>query len=106
MLGYIVLALLLAFLSVILIRAAIFNPKKEEKIEAEKIELNEQKIISDMADMIKCKTVSYRDNSLEDEAEFEKFRELLKERFPLVHLNSELKKIGRNGLLYKIKGEK
>lgn len=106
MLGYIVLALLLAFLSVILIRAALFNPKKEEKIEAEKIELNEQKIISDMADMIKCKTVSYRDNSLEDEAEFEKFRELLKERFPLVHLNSELKKIGRNGLLYKIKGEK
>jgi len=106
LLGYILLALLLIFLAVILVRAALFNPKKEQKTEAEKIELNEQKIISDMADMIKCKTVSYRDNNLEDEAEFEKFRELLKERFPLVHSNSELKKIGRNGLLYKIKGKK
>ncbi len=105
MIGYIILAAFLVLLAVIIIRTLMFNPKKEAPVNAEKIELCEDKIIADMVDMIKCKTVSYRDNSLEDEKEFEKFRNLLKERFPNIHSACEFKRIGRNGLLYKLKGK-
>ncbi len=99
-------AVVIVFLAIILIRTAMFRPKKDitERSYSE-ITLDSDKIISDMSDMIKCKTVSYRDFSLEDKGEFEKFEKLLAERFPLIHKTAELKKIGRNGLLYFIKGE-
>ncbi len=102
---YAALAAFVILLTVVLVRALLFNPKPQKQIEAEKIELDEEKIVSDMAEMIRCKTVSYKDFSLEDEQEFEKFRNLLKEKFPLVHSACVLEHIGRNGLLYKLSGE-
>lgn len=92
-------------LAVVIFRALAFNPKALEKIEPEEVCLDKEKIIRDMSDMIKCKTISYKDHSLENEAEFEKLRSLLKERFPLVHSSCSLEHIGRNGLLYKLAGE-
>lgn len=103
---WIPLALLTVFLAIIFVRALIFRPKAdilEDKYE--EITLNEEKIVRDMADMIKCKTVSHRDPSLNDKTEYEKFEKLLKERFPKIHEKSELKKLGNSGLLYFIKGK-
>ena len=57
----VILVVIAVFLAVILIRTALFKPYPEpEKVE-EKADLNEDKIISDMSDMIKCRTVSYQD---------------------------------------------
>ena len=101
-----VLALIVIFLAVILIRAALFRPRiNKHEGPFEEISLENEKIVSDMAEMIRCKTVSHRDHSLEDKGEFEKFQNLLIERFPLIHEKSELRHIGRNGLLYHIKGK-
>ena len=105
MIGYIILALFLTLFAVILIRAAMFKPQKNIPTTAEEISVNEEKIISDMVAMIKCKTVSYSETELEDEEEFEKFRNLLKERFPNIHSVSTQQRIGRNGILYKIEGK-
>ena len=102
---YSVLAVLVIFIAVIVIRALLFKPQNLEKIQSEPVSVNEEKIVADMVDMIKCKTVSYRDHSLEAPQEFIKFQELLKERFPLVHSAASLEHIGRNGLLYFIKGK-
>ncbi len=97
---------LIAFFLVILIRTLRFKPYEKKPMVAENISLDEEKIIADLVDMIKCKTVSYRDEALVDRGEFAKFEELLKERFPLVHSSCELKKIGKTGLLYYLKGKR
>lgn len=105
MIGYCILAIVILWIVVILVRAVTFNPKPENKIESTDICIDEEKVIKDMSDMIQCKTVSYRDDSLIDEAEFQKFRDLLKERFPLIHQKCTLELLGKNGLLYYLKGK-
>ncbi|MBQ1252282.1 MAG: M20/M25/M40 family metallo-hydrolase, partial [Firmicutes bacterium] len=103
--GGVLAAALLIFIAVILIRTAMFKPVPTEKLTEDTIELDHDKIISDMQDMIRCKTVSNRDESLVNRAEFEKFHELLKERFPLIHEKCTLEKIGKTGLLYHLPGK-
>lgn len=98
-------AVLLIFVAVIIVRTLTFKPQAVAPAMPEDILLNRQKIIDDMADMIRCKTVSNRDEALVDRKEFEKFENLLKERFPNVHKSCEFKKIGKTGLLYKLSGQ-
>ena len=99
------LAVLVLLVFVIVVRTLQFKPK-EEAVQAEgHIELNQEKIVADMVDMIRCKTVSNRDDNLVDWGEFDKFRELLKERFPLVHEKCSFEPIGKSGLLYCLKGK-
>jgi len=97
--------LVLIFFSVIIVRAINFKPNEE--IETLKIEthVDEEKVKQDMVDMIRCKTVSNRDDALVDWDEFEKFRLLLAERFPLVHEAGAPVRIGKSGILFHIKGE-
>ncbi len=106
MFGWILLGLFALFLAVILVRAAVFRPAKQPDVVPQPVELDREKIIADMADMVRCKTVSHRDHGLEDPAEFQKFRDLLQERFPKVHAACTLEHIGRNGLLYRLPGQK
>ncbi len=103
--GSIIGVLLLAFVVVILVRACTFKPQEEEKPEITPVMVNREKIIEDMQEMIRCKTVSYREEELVDRAEFAKFEALLQERFPLVHQNCSFQKIGKTGLLYKLTGK-
>lgn len=84
MLGYILLALVALFFAVILIRAAMFRPKAQPVVEAEKVEFDEQAAVDALAALIRCKTVSYHDHSLEDDAEFEKLISLLPGLYPKV----------------------
>lgn len=99
------LVILVIFLAVILVRAAMFRPLPEPEIQADEIVVNEEKIVADMADMIRCKTVSYREEEKIDREEFRKFEALLKERFPLVHKACTFEKVGKTGLMYHLKGE-
>lgn len=105
MIGWILLLLVLGFVAVIVTRAVKFVPNPQPSVTAEEISLPKEKIVADMADMIRCKTVSYYDETLIDWEEFEKFEALLKERFPLIQANCSFEKIGRTGLLYHLKGE-
>lgn len=92
------------FVVTITVRTLLFRPYKSETPVAEPIELDNDRIVEDMAAMIKCKTVSNRVETLIDKEEFEKFRRLLIERYPHVHEACERKEIGNNGLLYYLKG--
>ncbi len=101
----VLLALFLSFIAVVLIRTAMFKPETVAPAKGDVIALPKEKIVADMVDMIRCKTVSNRDESLVDRAEFDKFQELLKERFPNIHSKCSLEKIGKTGLLYHLPGK-
>ena len=98
-------ALVAVFLAVVLIRTVRFTPPFEEEVPAAPVTLNEEKIVDDMCAMIRCKTVSHRDETLVDWDEFTRFQDLLAQRFPLIHEKAALHKIGPTGLLYHLKGE-
>lgn len=105
MVGYILIGILTLFIIIILVKAAIYKPYYEPIVEAKAIKLDKEKIVSNMVEMIRCKTISYNNPDYTDWSEFWKFQELLRERYPLIHKTSTLEKIGKTGLLYHLKGE-
>ena len=95
----------IALAAVVVVRALRFTPEAIEPVNPDVIELDKEKIVADMVDMVRCKTVSYSEDELMEWEEYSKFQNLLKERFPLIHEKCILEKIGRNGLLYYLKGK-
>ena len=102
---WIILIALIAFLAVLFIRAAAFKPKPEEAADPAPETLDEKKAISHLQSLIRCKTVSYRDKTLEDDAEFEKLEKLLPELYPHVCKTCELIKPHSRSLLFHWKGK-
>ncbi|HHX49635.1 MAG TPA: M20/M25/M40 family metallo-hydrolase [Clostridiales bacterium] len=96
---------MITLLLILIIRALKFKPHEEKQVTIEKIDFDKDKAVKDFQDIIRCKTVSYRDTSREDDAEFEKIEKLIKERFPNIIKNSTFERVGRRGLLYRIKGK-
>jgi len=103
--GWVIFDVVLCFVLIVLIRTLLFRPAPLAPVPEAPVALDEEKIVADMADMIRCKTVSYDDESLIDWAEYEKFQALLKERFPLIHAKCTLIKLGKTGLLYHLPGK-
>lgn len=93
-----------ALAGVVTARTLAFKPKREARPAPDAAGADGKKVAEDLAAMIRCRTVSNLDHSLEDEAEFEKFRALLRERFPLLHERCAPERVGRNGLLFTWKG--
>lgn len=104
MIGLIIAGVVALFLLVILVRALRFKPEAEQEIIGEEITLDRDRIVANMVNMIRCKTVSNRDEDLVERAEFAKFEMLLLERYPNVHKACKLQKIGKTGLVYYLKG--
>ena len=98
-------ALVVLFVAVLLIRTLRFTPAPQQEVEISPVTLNEEKIIADMVDMIRCKTICHRDETRVDWDEFTKFQNLLAERFPRIHEACTLTKLGKTGLLYHLKGK-
>ncbi len=95
---------LIIFLAVLLIRTIRFKPKKTEREKVAPIFVNSEKAVSDLAEMIKCKTISNVDKAKEDEAEFEKFVELLPKLFPNVFEKCIFDKPSDRSILIKWEG--
>lgn len=68
-------------------------------------DLDREKMVRDLSEMIKCKTISYKDYTKFDYDEFIKLREYIEKSFPLVHQALERKIINGYSLLYKWKGK-
>lgn len=101
----IVLIVAAAWILVILGRAMMYKPEPELTPSQEKVVLDEEKIVSDMQEMLCCKTISYNDDALIDKTEFTKFQELLPRLYPKVHEACERQFLGVNGILYHWKGK-
>ncbi len=81
---YILLGLLAVVLTVILVRAAMFRPKPAAPVSQENVEFDRDAAVNSLAELIRCKTVSYSDPSLEDDAEFQKLISKLPGLYPHV----------------------
>ena len=77
--GYILLAAVAAFFAVVLIRTLRFTPKPQPPVSEETVEFDREKAVSALAELVKCRTVSYNDPALEDDGEFQKLIALLPE---------------------------
>lgn len=105
MLGWIILAIIVVFVLTLVLRACAFKPKKEESVGVNTVEFDRDAAVEHLQRMIRCRTVSYRDHSLEDEAEFEKFRSLIRELYPNVFAAAyEVETIPPRTLLIKLRG--
>ena len=89
---------------ILVIRTIRFKPYEERKTNPFQVQLNSEEIVQRFVKMIKCKTISFKDDSLEDEEEFKKFQRLLAEDYPAVNANCLLYNVGRTGVLYHWKG--
>ena len=102
---WILIPIFVVFVAVVLIRTLMFTPEKVENKATYPVFVNGEKATHDLAEMIKCKTISHRDASLDDQAEFDKFEKLLPELFPKVYEKCSFEKVGTRGLLLRWKGK-
>ena len=103
---YIILGLIALLLAVILIRAAMFTPKKQAPITEEAVSFDKEAAVSALQALIQCKTISYNDPALEDDAEFRKLISLLPSLYPRVFDVCSFRELPDRALLLRWPGKK
>lgn len=98
---------LVAFVAVLLLRAARFTPKEQPKISENAEHVDTDRAVDALCALVRCKTVSYTDHSKEDDAEFEKLISLLPTLYPNVAKECEMTRISDpdRGLLFRWRGK-
>ena len=105
MIGGILVGIIAAFFAVVLVRTLNFKPKAQPATSDEKVEFDHDGAVSALAELVKCKTVSYYDHSKEDDAEFEKLIAKLPELYPNVLNTCDFRQLPDRGLLFKWPGK-
>ncbi len=105
MIGYLILAIVIAFIAVVAIRTLNFKPKAQPAITGETVEFDKDRAVENLATLIKCKTISYSDHSLEDDAEFEKLISKLPDLYPNVFKTCSFQQLPDRALLFKWAGK-
>ena len=105
MIGYLVLAAIVLFVAIVAIRTLTFKPKAQPEISNEEIVFDRDGAVKVLAELVKCKTISYSDHSLEDDAEFEKLIAKLPILYPNVFTTCDFQQLPDRGLLFKWPGK-
>ncbi len=105
MLGILILALLLILAAVIAVRTVYFKPKPQPAITREECGFDREAAVDALAQLVRCKTVSYNDHSLEDDAEFDKLIALLPDLYPRVFDVCSVNQLPDRGLLLRWPGK-
>lgn len=100
----IILLLLAGFIALLLYRTAKFRPGAEEARRFADVDFDRDAAEKALAELVKCRTVSYEDHSLEDEGEFQKLIALLPVLYPNVAAVCPVEKLPDRGLLFRWKG--
>lgn len=99
-----ILAAVAIFLLVLIVRAAAFKPAAQKASPPTPVQVDEEAASTHMQALIRCKTVSFSNKSLEDPAPFEAFPALLQTLYPAIHQACPPERIGERGLLFHWKG--
>ena len=102
---YVILSLVAVLVAVVLIRTAAFRPKEQNIPNIDSEEFDKDSVIEALQKLIRCKTVSYYDRSLEDNAEFEKLIAMLPSLYPEVFRVCEFKQLPDRALLFRWEGK-
>ncbi|MCL1796155.1 MAG: M20/M25/M40 family metallo-hydrolase [Clostridia bacterium] len=94
-----------AWVCVLLVRALRFTPKPEPTNVSERVDMDSDAMIRRMQRLIRLRTVSYQDKTMEDPAPFEELPRTLQELYPLLHAALQQERIGSRGLLYRWPGK-
>ena len=105
MVGYLILGIVLAFLAVITIRTIRFKPKPQPALSEESVSFDKDAAVDALAQLVRCKTVSYNDPALEDDAEFEKLISLLPSLYPRVFDVCSVRQLPDRALLLRWPGK-
>lgn len=98
-------AIIPIFLLVILIRTFNFKPIDIPNQILGEISFDSYKAVEDLRKLIRCKTVSFADSSLEDNQEFQKLLDLLPEIYPNVFRVCDYKTFPERAILFKWSGK-
>ncbi len=98
--------IIVAFVVVVLVRTLRFTPKAQPPVSEEKVEFDRDGAVEALAELVKCKTVSYNDPALEDDAEFERLEALLPRLYPNVFAACTLQKFPQRAMLFRWPGKK
>ena len=101
---YIIPAVIVIFLATVIIKALCFKPKAQPSISDEKIEFDADGAADTLRKLITYKTISYRDHSKEDDAEFERFVSNLPSMYPNVFSSCEFIRLPDRALLFRWRG--
>ena len=105
MIGYWILAVLAAFIAVVAVRTIRFRPKPQPAVTKEEIAFDKDAAVDSLAQLVRCKTVSYNDHSLEDEGEFQKLISLLPTLYPNVFAACTFRQLPDRALLFRWPGK-
>jgi len=102
---YVILALIVVLLLVLILRTLAFKPKAQNIPPREEVEFDREAAIHALAELVRCKTISYYEHEKEDDAEFEKLVALLPELYPEVFRVCSFTRLADRGLLFCWPGE-
>ena len=105
MLGYLILAALALFIAVAAVRTIRFRPKPQPEHSREEIVFDKDAAVDALAQLVRCKTVSYNDHAMEDEGEFRKLIALLPELYPQVLRVCSFQQLPDRALLFRWRGK-
>ena len=103
--GLILLGVFLLFIAVILIRTLAFRPKAQPAVSQEEVSFDQDAAVKALQQLVQCKTISYNDHALEDDAEFEKLISLLPDLYPRVFDICSMDRLPDRGLLLRWPGK-
>ena len=98
-------ALAIVFIAIIVIRTLLFTPKKLVAVSEKEISFEKDAAVEALRELVKCKTVSYKDSSLEDDAEFQKLIDKLPSLYPNVFKVCSFDILPDRALLFKWSGK-
>lgn len=98
-------AVIVLFIAVVVVRAALFQPKAEQKVEISPFSVDTEAVTDHLRQMIRLKTVSSRDESEVDLSQFDAFASLLPSLYPNVYKICEHESVGKHGILLRWRGQ-
>ncbi len=105
MIGYMILAVLAVFVAVVTGRTFAFKPKPQPAMIEDSLDFDREAAIDSLAQLVRCKTISYNDHTLEDDAEFDKLISLLPSLYPQVFTVCSLQQLPDRALLLHWQGK-
>lgn len=100
MIGWIILGAVVLFLAVLVVRALLFKPKAQREIDKSAVAFDQENAVTALQKLVQCKTISYNDPALEDDAEFRKLIDLLPGLYPKVFENCSFQELPDRALLF------
>ena len=105
MIGWIILGIVALFLAVLIARALCFKPHPQRAVDESPVAFQQDKAVAALQKLVQCKTISYNDAFLEDEAEFQKLIDLLPGLYPKVFETCSFQQLPGRALLFRWPGK-